>query len=131
MKEKLGRKRKKGEKKSKNVRSKGKKLRETVNDVGEEMTEERDKRMEESETRKNKDKSGGKKLTVNGKKRKKLNHLQATRQDRLKVGEDGADLQCPVCHKIFVKKTSLDGHVWVHFRKRPWQCRYCKKGFSN
>lgn len=43
------------------------------------------------------------------------------------LGEEG---QCPLCQKIFNRKTSLLNHIRNHSADKKYVCGYCQKGFS-
>lgn len=43
------------------------------------------------------------------------------------LGEEG---QCPLCQKIFNRKTSLLNHIRNHSADKKYICGYCQKGFS-
>lgn len=43
------------------------------------------------------------------------------------LGEEG---QCPLCQKIFNRKTSLLNHIRNHSADKKYVCNYCQKGFS-
>ncbi|CRK90137.1 CLUMA_CG003853, isoform A [Clunio marinus] len=43
------------------------------------------------------------------------------------LGEEG---QCPICQKIFNRKTSLLNHIRNHSADKKYVCGYCQKGFS-
>ncbi|XP_070504057.1 zinc finger protein 501-like isoform X3 [Chironomus tepperi] len=43
------------------------------------------------------------------------------------LGEEG---KCPLCQKIFNRKTSLLNHIRNHSADKKYVCPYCQKGFS-
>lgn len=43
------------------------------------------------------------------------------------LGEEG---QCPLCQKVFNRKTSLLNHIRNHSADKKYVCGYCQKGFS-
>jgi uncharacterized Zn-finger protein len=48
-------------------------------------------------------------------------------ESEILLGDEG---QCPLCQKIFNRKTSLLNHIRNHSADKKYICNYCQKGFS-
>lgn len=48
-------------------------------------------------------------------------------ESEILIGEEG---ECPLCHKVFNRKTSFLNHIRNHSAEKKWVCNYCHKGFS-
>lgn len=51
--------------------------------------------------------------------------------DTVHEREDPNRFSCPVCNLCFASKAGLTGHVRVHTKEVPFNCKTCKKGFWN